>query len=88
MTTWPNTPPNRTKPPATVESPSIESIFARVVSDVRKQISDDQTVVDVECAFKRVTIEKSGLILAMFNGDQAESSMEIRLATRVRRTET
>jgi len=88
MSGWGNPVPKPSKPPATVEAPSIDAIFARMVADVRRQIPDDQTVVDVECAFKRVTVEKSGLILALFNGDQTESSMEIKLATRVRRSET
>jgi hypothetical protein len=87
MTGWPNTRPPKPRTPAFIETPTVQDVFSAIVVGLRERLPDSETVVDVECTFKHISIDKEGGILALFNGDQKQTSMEIRLATRVRKSE-
>lgn len=87
MSSWRNTPSPKPRTPAFFETPTVQDVFATVVNGVRERLPDNETTVDIECTFKHISIDKEGGILALFNGDQKQTSMEIRLATRIRKSE-
>lgn len=74
--------PDESKEPATIEGSEIAAVFDSIVNDVKARISDDSTVVDVEISFHRLVVKKG---IPIFAPKAKQSSLEIRLATRVRR---
>jgi len=67
----------------TLGQDNIGQVFARVVGDIRRQIGDDDTVVDLELNFKSLVAKKGGIPIVA--PKKSESAMEIRLATRIRK---
>ncbi len=67
----------------TLKQDHVGAVFARVVEDIRGQLTDDDMVVDMELSFKNVVAQKGGI--PIIAPKTSQSGMEIRLATRVRK---
>lgn len=72
----------KNKQPAIISADPIISIYDSVVTSVRRTITSDDVIVDVELRFKSVSIEKKGVF---FRSNQKHSAAELMLSTRVRR---
>ena len=70
-------------PPATIPEQPVADVFANIVRDVAKVMTDTthKEAVDLDLKFTSVTIDSRGIPLFTKHTDQ--SQLEIRLATRL-----
>ena len=71
------------KHPARIDGSPVAVVFSRIIRDVECSITDESMAVDLEVHFRSLQIRKSGI--PIFAPKVKESTMEIRLATRVRK---
>jgi hypothetical protein len=71
------------KTPAITDQPAVSDIFAHAISDLSEVMSQThlKDAVDIELNFKSVTTDSNGVPL--FTKHSTESTLEIRLATRL-----
>lgn len=67
---------------ATTPGADVGKVFSRAVRNIQSTMTPTDAVVDVEITFRSVTIDSRGIPL--FTNRTEQSSMEMKLATRVR----
>lgn len=70
---------------AAVGGSEVSAVFQQVVAQVRSQIPEQDMTVDIELYFRSLTVKSGGI--PIFAPKKKQSTLEIRLATSVRKEE-